>query len=79
MIQKEMKLVMKFENVAEHKKLKFNMFYETVFNEALNTQRSSCEQAGGKIVIEALTTTKTDEFYTIEGLCKLRRLTTRQE
>jgi hypothetical protein len=79
MIQKAMKLVMKFENVVEHKKLEFHMLYETVFNEALNTKRSSCEQAGGKIVMEALTTMKTDEFYRIDELCKLRRSTTRRE
>ena len=55
------------------------MLYETVFNEALNTKWSSCEQVGGMIVLEALTSMKTDEFYTIEELYKLRRLTTRRE
>jgi hypothetical protein len=80
MIQKAMKLVLKFENVTEHKKLEFHMLYETVFNETLNAKRSSCEQAGGgKIVMEALTTMKTDEFYTMEELYKLRRSFTRRE
>ncbi len=55
------------------------MLYEAVYNEALNTKRSSYEQAGGKIVMEALATMKPDEFYTIEELCKLRRSTTRRE
>ena len=80
MIQRAMKLVMKFENVKERKQLEFHMLYESVFNEALNTKRSSCEQAGGKIVMESLESMKPgDEFFTIEELCKLRQSSTEKE
>ena len=50
MIQKAMQLVMKFENVVEHKKLEFHMLYETVFNEDLSTHRSSCDQGVGSLL-----------------------------
>ena len=80
MIQRAMKLVMKFENVKERNQLEFHMLYESVFNEALNTKRSSCEQAGGKIVMESLESLKPgDEFFTIEELCKLRQSSTEKE
>lgn len=80
MIQKAMKLVMDHEGVAESKRVNFHMLYESVFNEALNTKRSACEQAGGKIVIETMAMMNPDEeFFTIEELCKLRRSTTERE
>lgn len=50
-----MKLVMDYEDVAELKHVNFHsMLYESVFNEALNTKRSACQQAGGTIVIETM-------------------------
>lgn len=80
MIQKAMQSLFKFENVKEHKKLNFHRIYESVFNDALNTKRSACEQAGGKIVKAFLKTMADDEYwYTIEELCKLRRSTTERE
>ena len=50
MFQKAMTLVMDHEAVPHHLRGKFQMLYESVFNESLNTKRSSCEQTGGKIV-----------------------------
>jgi hypothetical protein len=80
MIRKAMKVVMDHEDVAEAKRVNFHVLYESAFNEALNTKRSACEQAGGKIVIEAMATMNPDEeFFTIEELCKLRKSTTERE
>jgi hypothetical protein len=79
MIERAMKTLYKFENVKEHKKLEFHRLYESVFNDALNTKRSACEQAGGKIVKELLKTMDPDELFTVEELCKLRRSTTERE
>ena len=80
MIQRAMNSLFKFENVKEHKKLHFHRVYETVFNDALNTKRSACEQAGGKIVKEALQSMGPDRsLFTVEELCKLRRSTTERE
>jgi hypothetical protein len=55
------------------------MLYKSVFNKALNSKRSSCKQAARKIVLPALMTMETDEFFRIEELCKLRRSTTERE
>jgi hypothetical protein len=56
------------------------MLYESVFNEALNTKRSSCEQAAGKIVRETIAQMENpNEFYTMNEICKLRRATTERE
>ena len=79
MIQKAMSLVMDFENVPKSHRLNFHILYESVFNEALNSKRSSCEQAARKIVIPALKKMDADEFFTIKELCKLRRSTTEKE
>jgi hypothetical protein len=80
MIQKAMKVVMDHEDVAEDKQMIFHMLHESAFNEPLNTKRSACEQAGGKIVREAMAKMNPDEeFFTIEELCKLRRSTTERE
>lgn len=38
---------MNHETVEPHKRVSFQMLYESCFNHALNTKRSSCEQAGG--------------------------------
>jgi hypothetical protein len=73
MIQRAMSLVMDFENVPRGHCLNFHLLYESVFNEALNSKRSSFKQAARKIVLLALMMMATDEFFTIEELCKLRR------
>jgi hypothetical protein len=80
MIQRAMKSLLKFENVKEHKRLHFHRVYETVFNDALNTKRSACKQAGGKIVKAALRSMRPDHsLFTVEELYKLRRSTTERE
>ena len=81
MFQKAIKLVMDHEDVPEHQRVRFQMLYDSVFNEALNTKRSSCEQSGGKIFRETMKTFEEsgEEFFTIEELTKLRRATTDRE
>ncbi len=80
MIQKAMKVVIDHEDVANAKCVNFHMLYESAFNKVLNTKRSACEQAGGKIEIEAMAMMNPDEeFFTIEELCKMRRSTTERE
>jgi hypothetical protein len=54
MFQQAFRLVIGFENVPPHMHLRFQMLYESAFNDALNTKRSSCEQAGKRIARKAL-------------------------
>jgi len=69
MIQRAMNSLFKFENVKEHKKLHFHRVYESVFNDALNTKRSACEQAGGKIVKATLQSMGPDcLLFTVETM-----------
>ena len=42
MFEQAIKLVMDCENVPDQQRRQFQMLYESVFNEALNTKRSSC-------------------------------------
>ena len=81
MFQKAFQLVIDFENVPRHQHLRFQMLYESAFNDALNTKRSSCEQAGKKIVRRTLTEFRErgEQFFTIDEICKLRRATTDRE
>ncbi|MGL6009651.1 MAG: hypothetical protein ACRC1D_09370 [Culicoidibacterales bacterium] len=81
MFQKAINLVMDHEDVPNHQRMRFRMLYESVFNEALNTKRSSCEQSGGKIVREALSKFEEsgEDFFSIEELTKLRRASTDRE
>jgi len=82
MFQRAMTLVMDNEAVPSQMRGKFQMLYESVFNESLNTKRSSCEQTGGKIVREAIARFKEkgeSDFFTIEELCTLRQATTDRE
>ncbi len=82
MFQKAFKLVIDQETVPPHQRGQFQKLYESVFNESLNTKRSSCEQAGGKIVRESIAIFKDqgeEEFFTIHELCKLRRATMERE
>jgi hypothetical protein len=53
------------------------MLYESVFNEALNTKRSSCEKLSGKIVQSTIAKFELtgEDFFTMDELIKLRRAT----
>jgi hypothetical protein len=75
MFQKAITLVMDHENVPQNRRGQYQSIYESTFNDALNTKRSSCEQSGGRIVRESLTAFKESgkDFFTIDELCKLRR------
>ncbi len=79
--QKAINLVMDHENVPEEQRGRFQMLYESVFNEALNTKRSSCEQLGGKIVqsIIAKFELAKEDFFTMDELIKLRRAKAERE
>jgi hypothetical protein len=57
------------------------MLYESAFNDALNTKRSSCEQAGKKLPSKPLPILEYngEYFYTIDEFCKLRGATTERE
>ena len=81
MFQKAFQLVMNHEKVEPYKRVSFQMLYESCFNHALNTKRSSCEQAGGALARKAITEFKQcgEEFYSINEFCKLRRATTERE
>lgn len=73
--------VMEHEEVRDKERVKFQMLYESVFNHALNSKRSTCEQAGKAIMMRELRKFKADgiAMYTIEELQKLRRATTERE
>ena len=64
---------MDHENVPQNRRGQYQSIYESTFNDALNTKRSSCEQSGGRIVRELLTVFKESgkDFFTIDELCKL--------
>ena len=81
MFQKAFLLVMNNEKVEPHKRVSFQMLYESCFNHALNTKRSSCEQAGGILVKKAVAEfqRRGEAFYSIDEFCKLRRATTERE
>ncbi len=81
MFQKAITLVMDHENVPQNRRGQYQSIYESTFNDALNTKRSSCEQSGGRIVRESLTAFKESgkDFFTIDELCKLRRSETERE
>jgi hypothetical protein len=81
MFQKAFVKVLQFERVPPNNRVLFQLTYESCFNKALNTKRSSCEQSGAKIAWKALADFKKrgEDFFTIEELCKLRRATTERE
>jgi hypothetical protein len=74
MFRKAFRLVIDFENVPPHMHLRFQMLYESAFNDALNTKRSLCEQEGKKITRKAFAEFRErgEQFYTIDDFCKLR-------
>jgi hypothetical protein len=81
MFGKAFKQVMDHECVADRERVKFQMLYESVFNHALNSKRSTCEQAGKAIMMKELKRFKEDgiDRFTIEELQKLRRANTERE
>jgi hypothetical protein len=81
MFEQAIKLVMDHENIPEQQRDQFQMLYESVFNEALNTKRSSCEQSGGKIVKESIAkfAESGEDFFTVDELSTLRRAKTDRE
>jgi hypothetical protein len=76
--QKAFKLVMDHEDVSPRHHVNLQMTYKTVFNEALNSKRSSCEQAGGMIVRKTIAKFEEsgEDFFTVDELTKLRRANT---
>ena len=81
MFQRAFQLVMNHEKVEPNKRVSFQMLYESCFNHALNTKRSSCEQTGGALARKAIAEFKQrgEEFYSFDEFCKLRRATTERE
>jgi hypothetical protein len=81
MFEQAIKLVMDRENVPDQQRGQFQMLYESVFNEALNTKRSSCEQSGGKIVRQSIAefAESGEDFFTVDELSTLRRAKTDRE
>lgn len=62
----------------------FKLVYAKCFNHAMNQKRSTCEQAAGKIVVQAINSilefkSGDEEFWSLEELCKLRRAKTNRE
>jgi hypothetical protein len=81
MFQKAFVKVIEFEKVPPHNCLLFQLTYKSCFNKALNTKRSSCEQAGGVLARKAIANFKKrgEDFFTFEEFCKLRRAATERE
>ena len=81
MLHKAFEKVLQVENVKPNDRVIFRMTYEKCFVKALNTKRSSCEQAGKRIARTWIAECKRlgDDFYTIEELCQLRRAKTDRE
>ena len=81
MFQKAITLVMDHENVPHNRRGQYQSIYESTFNDALNTKRSSCEQSGGRIVRDSLAIFRESgqALFTIDELCKLRRSETERE
>ena len=59
----------------------FQLTYGKCFTLALNQKRSTCEQAGKQIAIDAIKDCKIrgEEFFTFEEFCTLRRATSERE
>lgn len=81
MFQRAINQVMDRENVANHQRGRFQMIYESTFNDALNQKRSSCEQSAGDVVREFIVRFREvgREMFTMEELCTLRRSETERE
>ncbi len=60
----------------------FQLTYEKCFNRVLSQKRSTCEQAGFRIVRDAINKdvkTRGEEFFTFGEFCKLRTATSERE
>jgi hypothetical protein len=70
-----MKMLMNHKSDPQDVRYKFQMLYESTFNDALNQKRRNCEQTGGKLVRKKMEEMEKngEEFYTAEELCKLQR------
>jgi hypothetical protein len=81
MFGKAFKGVMDHECVADRDRVKFQMLYESVFNHALNSKRSTCEQTGKGIMLKELKRFGEEgiDMFSIEELQKMRRATTERE
>ena len=81
MFQKAFVKVLEFERVPPNNRVLFQLTYESCFNKALNTKRSSCEQSGAKIAWKAIADFKKrgEDFFAIDEFCTLRRATTERE
>ena len=82
MFKRAFQLVIQREKVPSHAQQEFAAVYKSTFMEALNTKRSTCEQAARKIVFNALDTNITlnvDNFFTIEELSTLRQAETERQ
>jgi hypothetical protein len=74
--------VTELEKVPPHNCLLIQLtLYESCFNKALNTKRSSCEQACRVLARKAIANFKKrcEDFFTFEEFCTLRRATTERE
>ena len=81
MFQKAFVKVLEFERVPPNNRVLFQLTYESCFNKALNTKRSSCEQSGAKIAWKAIANLKKrgEDFFSIDEFCTLRTATTERE
>jgi hypothetical protein len=70
-----MKLVMDHEDLPPQHRLDFQIIYDTILNEALNSKTSACEQSGGKIARKTIAEFEKagDDFFTMGEVSKLRR------
>ncbi len=69
-LRKAMELVQRNENAPGKYVHNFQVVYKSCFMEALNTKRSTCKQAGGRIVAETLQHLPAKDFFTMEELCR---------
>ena len=80
MFRKAFRKVLEIEKPKNH--FLFQLTYEKSFNTVLNQKRSTCEQAGFRIVRDAINKdfkTRGDEFFTFEEFCKLRTATSERD
>jgi hypothetical protein len=80
MFRRAFRKVLEIEKPKNH--FLFQLTYEKCFNTALNQKRSTCEQAGLRIVRDAINKdfkTRGEDFFTFEEFCKLRTATSDRE
>ena len=81
MFKRAFQLVIQREKVPSHAQQEFAAVYKSTFMEALNTKRSTCEQAARKIfnALDTNMTLNVDNFFTIEELSTLRQAETERQ